>query len=370
MRKVLYLILACLACNASVAGELKFIPWSETNHSPQKMLELFKQTDFSRLQLVTRSSGADVYQSVAPSVVKIVTGDGKLGSGVVFGEDNGRGIVLTNEHVISGNSIVGVIFSTDSIDSDINQAEVVKVDQISDLAAVRLNQKRVGLVQIKTASDSPRIGEDVHAIGHPLGGQDWTYTRGYISQFRKNFPWQTAALSHHVADVIQTQTPINPGNSGGPLLNSNGELIGINSFIDPEAQGLNYAVDLSSIKEFLKSKGDRIRKVAVVAEAKIDKLLSSIDENRNGTPDLYLFDYNGNSKVDLLGYDRNEDQIIETIQFDKNENGIFEKVITESDIPDLDGVLHYFDEDEDGKPEAVGIDLDRDGKVDHLRSLG
>ena len=52
----------------------------------------------------------------------------------------------------------------------------------------------------------------------------------------KNFPWQTGALSHHVADVIQTQTPINPGNSGGPLLNSNGELIGINSFIDPKAQ--------------------------------------------------------------------------------------------------------------------------------------
>ena len=63
-----------------------------------------------------------------------------------------------------------------------------------------------------------------------------------------------------------------------------------------------------------------------------------------------------------------EDQIIETIQFDRNENGIFEKVITESDIPDLDGVLHYFDEDEDGKLEFVGIDLDRDG-ADHLRSL-
>jgi len=369
MKKVLFLVVSLIASDRLVANELNFIPWSETNYSPRTMLELFKQTDFSRLKMVTRSSGADVYQSVAPSVVKIVTGDGKFGSGIVLGEDEGRGIVLTNEHVISGNSTVGIIFSTDSIESDITQAEVVKLDQISDLAALRLNKKRVGLVQIKTASKSPRIGEDVHAIGHPMG-QDWTYTRGYISQFRKNFPWQTAALSHHVADVIQTQTPINPGNSGGPLLNSNGELIGINSFIDPKAQGLNYAVDLSSIMEFLKSSGDRIRKVAMVAEAKIDKLLSSIDKNRNGTPDLYLFDYNGNGKVDLLGYDRNEDQIIETIQFDRNENGTFEKVITESDIPEIDGVLHYFDEDEDGKPEAVGIDLDRDGKVDHLRSLG
>ena len=80
MIKILCFFVTFTASNASVANEIKFIPWSETNHSPRMMLEAFKKTDFSRLQVVTRKFGADVYQNVAPSVVKIVTGDGKFGS--------------------------------------------------------------------------------------------------------------------------------------------------------------------------------------------------------------------------------------------------------------------------------------------------
>ena len=76
------------------------------------------------------------------------------------------------------------------------------------------------------------VGADVHAIGHPFG-EDWTYTRGYVSQLRDQYGWKSDLGKHHVADVIQTQTPINPGNSGGPLFSEIGEVVGVTTFGRP-----------------------------------------------------------------------------------------------------------------------------------------
>jgi len=100
------------------------------------------------------------------------------------------------------------------------------------------------------------VGQDVHAIGHPEG-QIWTYTKGLISQIRANFEWSTSDRDKHRAKVIQTQTPINPGNSGGPLMDDNSRIIGINSFLLPGSQGLNYAVAVDEVREFLKRQTSR-----------------------------------------------------------------------------------------------------------------
>ncbi len=78
-------------------------------------------------------------------------------------------------------------------------------------------------------SSAVQVGSDVHAIGHPTG-EAWTYTRGIVSQIRRDYEWQAEDKVLHKATVIQTQTPINPGNSGGPLLDDNLEIVGINSF--------------------------------------------------------------------------------------------------------------------------------------------
>src|SRR5262249_15643552 len=99
--------------------------------------------------------------------------------------------------------------------------------------------------------DAVKVGDDAHAIGHPIE-QLWTYTKGYVSQIRRGYDWQNQGENfHHKADVVQTQTPINPGNSGGPLLNSQGLLIGVNAFGAPNAQGLNYAIAVDEVKIFL-----------------------------------------------------------------------------------------------------------------------
>jgi hypothetical protein len=100
------------------------------------------------------------------------------------------------------------------------------------------------------------VGQDVHAIGHPQG-EVWTYTRGIVSQIRANYEWKTEEGITHRANIIQTQTPINPGNSGGPLLDENARVIGINSFRHRSGEGLNYAVSVDTINDFLSRQGSR-----------------------------------------------------------------------------------------------------------------
>ena len=134
-------------------------------------------------------------------------------------------------------------------------ALVERIDQGSDLALLRIIAPPSALPFLSLGgSSSLNVGQDVHAIGHPQG-EVWTYTRGIISQVRSNYEWKTEEGSVHRANVIQTQTPINPGSSRGPLLDDAGTLIGINSFQTPGTQGLNYAVSISTIEDFLARQG-------------------------------------------------------------------------------------------------------------------
>src|SRR5262249_62247933 len=105
---------------------------------------------------------------------------------------------------------------------------------------------------IKVApGDNLEVGADVHAIGHPTG-ETWTYTTGIVSQIRPDYEWSGGPNDvKHRATVIQTQTPINPGNSGGPLLEDSGMLVGVNSFWQPKAQGINFSVSAKDVRAFL-----------------------------------------------------------------------------------------------------------------------
>ena len=78
-----------------------------------------------------------------------------------------------------------------------------------------------------------------------------TYTKGVISQIRKSYEWEYDEYNSHRATVIQTQTPINPGNSGGPLISNEGLIIGINSFVQPDTEGIAFAVASVEIQNFL-----------------------------------------------------------------------------------------------------------------------
>jgi S1-C subfamily serine protease len=194
-----------------------------------------------------------VYREVAPAVVLVVVKDG-LGSGSLL-EDH---TILTNWHVVKGYRQVNVIFKpadpfrTPSKD-DMVAAQVIKTDPVRDLALLRpkaLPSRAIKPIRV-AAQDDIEVGADVRAIGHPTG-EVWTYTTGIVSQIRPDYEWSGGEkdVKHH-ATVIQTQTAINPGNSGGPLLEDDGQLVGVNAFKTADTQGLNFAISARDVRAFL-----------------------------------------------------------------------------------------------------------------------
>jgi len=198
-----------------------------------------------------------VYRAASPAVVLVISEAG-VGSGAII--DN-KGHVVTNWHVVKSEPRVIVLFKPKDgaeLTKDLAfWATVVKVDQVTDLALLRIDRppKTFSFLRLGDIS-TLAVGQDVHAIGHPEG-EVWTYTKGIISQIRNKYKWTAGEGLAHEARVIQTQTPINPGNSGGPLLDDSARLIGINSFRSGTGEGLNYAVAVDAVGAFLKMPGSR-----------------------------------------------------------------------------------------------------------------
>lgn len=197
-----------------------------------------------------------LYRELSPSVVMVVV-QLKDGTGLGSGSVIAAGQVLTSWHVIAGAQRIGVVFKPteegrNPTRADFVVAKVVKADEVSDLALLEYppGTRSVAPIALGT-TDEIEVGADVNAIGHPTG-EVWTFTRGVISQFRKDYGWSAEHIEHK-ADVIQTQTPINPGNSGGPLLSNAGHLIGVNAFkdVEPGVEGLNFAVSVDDVKKFM-----------------------------------------------------------------------------------------------------------------------
>jgi S1-C subfamily serine protease len=307
----------------------------------------------------------NLFKKVAPSVVLILTKEGALGSGFLISDD---GLVITNWHVIEGNKPIQVAFMPPKLElkkEDFLKAVVVKGDEVSDLALLKLESMPLNVRPLSlNVSDAIEIGQDVHAIGHPKG-EFWTYTNGIVSQLRGNYTWNK---THHAKLIIQTQTPINPGNSGGPLLNDDGEIVGVNSFILPNTQGINYAVSSEDIRIFLESKNIWKEKL-MSKEEELSKGLNlnilNIDErdiDGDGSEELVVYvDKNKNKKADhLIVYKGKE---IITIIIDRDEDGNWDEIIVDSDS---NGSLdkHFYDLDGDGVEEMIGYDENEDGYVD------
>ncbi|GLZ29968.1 serine protease PepD [Lentzea sp. NBRC 105346] len=184
-------------------------------------------------QTASNTSTVDVSSiaaKVLPSVVQVNL-PGAVGSGVVLSAD---GRILTNNHVVSGgNGQITVTFN----DGRTVAASVVGTDPSSDLAVLQASGVS-GLTPITFAdSDNVRVGDTVVAVGSPSGLQG-TVTSGIVSALDRTVTVQGETRHSSVSyQAIQTDASINPGNSGGPLVNANGELIGINSAIYSPASG-------------------------------------------------------------------------------------------------------------------------------------
>jgi len=194
--------------------------------------EIVNQADAEELLLT------NIYERVNPSVVNIViTVDNQetnlpenlfpaqgQGSGFVF---DTKGHIVTNNHVVADANKVEVTF----FDGTTVEAKVIGTDPDSDLSVIEVNVSAESLRPVAWGdSDQLKVGQRAIAIGNPFG-LDGTLTTGIISALGRSLPTETGAF--RIPEIIQTDAAINPGNSGGPLLNSKGEVIGVNTAIVP-----------------------------------------------------------------------------------------------------------------------------------------
>ena len=201
----------------------------------------------------------DVVKEVGPGIVKIKTVRERVvydffarrteqkvegeGSGVIL---NKEGYIITNNHVVEGANRIRVIFPKDDIDY---LGEVVGRDPITDLAVVKIDVEDYDIPVVEFGDSTKlEVGELAIAIGNPYGFSN-TVTTGVISALNRDLPIQEGV---ELTNMIQTDAAINPGNSGGALLDRAGRVIGINTAIIQQAQGLGFAIPINVAKEIAK----------------------------------------------------------------------------------------------------------------------
>lgn len=187
----------------------------------------------------------DAVDKIKNAVVKIdvyKTTKGKLrpagsGSGFIFSSD---GLLFTNSHVVHGaEKIMVSLLNENEI-----EATLIGEDPDTDLAILKIYADGFSVAKLGNAADL-QIGQFVIAIGNPFGYQH-TVTAGVVSALGRTLQTQSG---HMVDNVIQSDAALNPGNSGGPMINTDGEVVGVNTAMINGAQGLSFSVDINTAKE-------------------------------------------------------------------------------------------------------------------------
>jgi len=207
---------------------------------------------------------ASIVSKVSPSVVSITTkSQAETYFGVADQEGAGTGIVvsadgyvMTNKHVVNGADTVGVVLADGTAYDNVR---VIGTDPLNDVAFLKIpNVSNLTPVELGNSS-SIRVGQQVVAIGNSLGQYQNTVTSGIISGTGRPVSAQSGdgGSVESLTDLLQTDAAINPGNSGGPLLNMAGQVIGMNTAVAADAQGIGFAIPVNGMKGVLKGVLDK-----------------------------------------------------------------------------------------------------------------
>lgn len=191
-----------------------------------------------------------LYQQANPSVVYIILPSMGSGSGFVYSSD---GYIVTNNHVVENGREYEVVFAN----GERRAAELVGTDADSDLAVIRVDPLPEGVEPLPLApAESLQVGQFVVAIGNPFGEQG-SMSLGIVSGLDRSLRSRRGSVfggGYSLPEVIQTDAPINPGNSGGPLLNLDGEVVGVNSAIATLTgtnSGVGFSIPVAAVRQIV-----------------------------------------------------------------------------------------------------------------------
>ena len=202
----------------------------------------------------------NIVEKVSPSVVSIVTNvavnsifgtanQEAAGSGIIVSND---GYIMTNKHVVADATSIDVVLSDGTT---YDKVSLVGTDPMNDIAYLKIEGANNLTAATLGESSTVRVGQGVIAIGNSLGQYQNTVTDGIISG--KGRPVTAGSgnggSTESLTDLLQTDAAINPGNSGGPLLNHSGQVIGINTAVAANAEGIGFAIPINAAKGTLKS---------------------------------------------------------------------------------------------------------------------
>ena len=207
------------------------------------------QSTADMIEKVTKSvCGISKLSNAGSSILSTAT-ESELGLGTGI-------IVSSNGYILSNSHVTGDKFSTCYVtieDKDTYTGSVVWADTSLDLSLTKINAKEL-ISATQGDSIDIRVGETVYAIGNPVGFQfRRTVTSGIVSALNRTVKLQEDGNDIYMSDLIQTDATINPGNSGGPLINTDGEVIGINSVKITTAEGIGFAVPIDVVKPVIES---------------------------------------------------------------------------------------------------------------------
>ena len=249
-----------------VLGTTPLLPQSQdtaaNNQTQTASSEPATSENFSTKQITNATNVSDMVEDLEPTIVGVsnyqttqnsvgLSGDSTeaeagTGSGVIFKKDGKKAYIITNNHVVEGANKLKVTL----YDGKTKDAKLVGSDVMTDLADVEINADGIDKVASFGDSSKLRAGDKVIAIGNPLGAQfSGTVTEGIISGLDRTVEANTSSGTVEM-NVLQTDAAINPGNSGGPLINTDGQVIGINSLKISESgvESLGFAIPSNDVK--------------------------------------------------------------------------------------------------------------------------
>ena len=247
------LLIACstsLDSNSDTSTESindKFLINVSEENNQYNNLQLLKAKESQLNTIYVTSLPSIVHIKVRQTIPGFFQNQERTGEGSGFIWDD-KGHIVTNYHVVATASIVDVEFA----DGTQYPASVIGLDPNSDLAILKVDSNGKTLIPLNLGdSTNVKVGNHTIVIGSPFG-QEFSMSSGIVSAIKRTVPSQNAMFS--IPNVIQTDAAINPGNSGGPLMDIDGNVIGINSQIISRSggnQGIGFAIPINSVKKII-----------------------------------------------------------------------------------------------------------------------